>query len=92
MILGDFQFNLKTLSPNSLNRTTEFNWSDAERIGDLPNFQNLGISKDQIEIEGVFYPKFTKENSINNIIGNSVTSKVMNFLNLMNAIAWSITA
>ena len=82
MILGDFQFNLKTLSPNSLNRTTEFNWSDAERIGNLPNLQNLGISKDQIEIEGVFYPKFTKENSINNIIGNSVTSQVINFLNL----------
>ena len=81
MILGDFQFNLKSLSPNTLSRTTEFNWSDAERIGDLPNLQNLGISKDQIEIEGVFYPKFTKENSINNVIGNSVTSRVMNFLN-----------
>lgn len=82
MILGDFQFNLKSLNPNTLSRTTEFNWSDAERIGDLPNLQNLGISKDQIEIEGVFYPKFTKENSINNIIGNSVTSQVINFLNL----------
>ncbi|MBQ3564953.1 MAG: phage tail protein [Alphaproteobacteria bacterium] len=80
MILGDFQFSLKSLSPNTLSRTTEFNWSDAERIGDLPNLQNLGISKDQIEIEGVFYPKFTKENSINN--GNSITSRVMNFLNL----------
>ena len=57
MILGDFQFNLKSLNPNTLSRTTEFNWSDAERIGDLPNLQNLGISKDQIEIEGVFYPK-----------------------------------
>lgn len=82
MILGDFQFSLKSLSPNTLSRTTEFNWSDAERVGDLPNLQNLGISKDQIEIEGVFYPKFTKENSINNIIGNSVTSQVINFLNL----------
>ena len=82
MILGDFQFSLKSLSPNTLSRTTEFNWSDAERIGDLPSLQNLGISKDQIEIEGVFYPKFTKENSINNIIGNSVTSQVINFLNL----------
>ena len=82
MILGDFQFSLKSLSPNTLSRTTEFNWSDAERIGDLPNLQNLGISKDQIDIEGVFYPKFTKENSINNIIGNSVTSQVINFLNL----------
>ena len=48
MILGDFQFNLKTMTPNSLTRTTEYNWSDAERVGDLPNLQNLGIAKDQI--------------------------------------------
>ena len=82
MILGDFQFNLKTMTPNSLTRTTEYNWSDTERVGDLPNLQNLGVSKDQIEIEGVFYPKFNKENSVTNTIGNSVTSKIMNFLNL----------
>ena len=67
MILGDFQFNLKSLSPNSLSRTTEFNWSDAERIGDLPNLQNLGISKDQIEIEGVFYPKINVKTQYNSI-------------------------
>ena len=65
MILGDFQFNLKSLSPNSLSRTTEFNWPDAERIGDLPNLQNLGISKDQIEIEGVFYPKINANTQYN---------------------------
>lgn len=80
MILGDFQFNLKTMTPNSMTRTTEYNWSDAERVGDLPNLQNLGIAKDQIEIEGVFYPKFNKENSINNTIENGVMSKIMNFL------------
>ncbi len=82
MILGDFQFNLKTMTPNSMTRTTEYNWSDTERVGDLPNLQNLGIAKDQIEIEGVFYPKFNKANSVINTIGNSVTSKIMNFLNL----------
>ena len=82
MILGDFQFNLKTMTPNSMTRTTEYNWSDTERVGDLPNLQNLGIAKDQIEIEGVFYPKFNKTNSVINTIGNSVTSKIMNFLNL----------
>ena len=81
MILGDFQFNIKTMAPNSMTRTTEYNWSDTERVGDLPNLQNLGVSKDQIEIEGVFYPKFNKENSVTNTIGNSVTSKIMNFLN-----------
>ena len=59
MILGDFQFNLKALSPNSVMRTTDYNWSDSERIGDIPNLQNLGISRDQIEIEGVFYPKLS---------------------------------
>ena len=51
MILGDFQFNLKALSPNSATRTTDYYWSDSERIGDIPNLQNLGISRDQIEIE-----------------------------------------
>ena len=82
MILGDFQFSLKTMSPNSLTRTTEYNWSDAERVGDLPNLQNLGVSKDQIEIEGVFYPKFnnTNSDSLLNIIGNSTTNRIMNFL------------
>ena len=53
MILGDFQFNLKTMTPNTMTRSTEYNWSDTERVGDLPNLQNLGVSKDQIEIEGV---------------------------------------
>ncbi|MBO4406052.1 MAG: phage tail protein [Alphaproteobacteria bacterium] len=82
MILGDFQFNLKTMTPNTMTRSTEYNWSDTERVGDLPNLQNLGVSKDQIEIEGVFYPKFNKENSVVSGLGNSVTSKIMNFLNL----------
>lgn len=64
MILGDFQFSLKTLSPNSLTRTTEYNWPDNELIGDLPFLQNLGITKDTIEIEGVFYPKLSQGSQI----------------------------
>ena len=83
MILGDFQFNLKSLSPNTLSRTTEFNWSDAERIGDLPNLQNLGISKDQIEIEGVFYPKInakTQYNSIEKLAIGTAKNQIQNFV------------
>lgn len=60
MILGDFNFNLRTMTPNTMTRSTDYNWSDAEKVGDLPNLQNLGISRDQIEIEGVFYPKFNR--------------------------------
>lgn len=62
MILGDFQFNLRTMSPSAIVRSAEYNWSDVERVGGLPNLQNLGISKDQIEIEGVFYPKLKSSN------------------------------
>ena len=83
MIFGDFQFNLKSLSPNSLSRTTEFNWSDAERIGDLPNLQNLGISKDQIEIEGVFYPKIRAReqyNSIEKLVIVTAKNQIQNFI------------
>ena len=83
MILGDFQFNLKSLSPNSLTRTTEYNWSDAERIGDLPNLQNLGIAKDQIEIEGVFYPKLnakTQYNSIEKLVMGTAQEQLQDYV------------
>ena len=83
MILGDFQFNLKSLSPNSLTRTTEYNWSDAERIGDLPNLQNLGIAKDQIEIEGVFYPKLnakTQYNSLEKLVMGTAQEQMQNYV------------
>ena len=78
MILGNFQFSLKSLSPNTITRKTEYNWSDSERIGDLPNLQNLGISKDQIEIEGVFYPKLHGDVSWSNIISAQSISSATN--------------
>jgi phage protein U len=57
MMYGNFQFSLKALSANSLSRSTEFKWVDTDRVGDLPYVQNLGIAKDNVEIEGIFYPK-----------------------------------
>ena len=84
MILGDFQFSLKTMSPNSISRTTEYNWSDAERIGDLPNLQNLGISKDQIEVDGVFYPKLNRSgfyNSVDSIRNSDLCKIASNLIN-----------
>jgi phage protein U len=59
MMLGDFQFGVKTISMNSLSRSTEYKWVETERVGDLPYVQNLGIAKDNIEIEGVFFTKIT---------------------------------
>ena len=78
MILGDFQFSLRTLSPNSLTRTTEYNWSDNERIGDLPFLQNLGITKDTIEIEGVFYPKMINNPMIST--NSTVVNQAVNMI------------
>lgn len=80
MILGNFQFNLKGLSPNTITRKTEYNWPDSERIGDLPNLQNLGVSKDQIEIEGVFYPKLHGDVSWSNIVSSQSISNAMNVM------------
>ena len=79
MILGDFQFNLKALSPNSVTRATDYNWSDSEKIGDIPNLQNLGISRDQIEIEGVFYPKLSGK-SIDEIRNSNLVKNANNLI------------
>jgi len=83
MILGDFHFNLKTMTPTSLTRTTEYNWASVDRVGGLSNLQNLGMSKDHVEIEGVFYPKFKLGYNIVNEIENRPISGILNFLNFM---------
>jgi phage protein U len=65
MMCGNFQFSLKTLSANSLTRSTEFKWVDTDRVGNLPYVQNLGIAKDNVEIEGIFYPKLNAATQYN---------------------------
>jgi phage protein U len=82
MMYGNFQFSLKTLSANSLTRSTEFKWVDTDRVGDLPYVQNLGLTKDNVEIEGVFYPKLnaaTQYNSIDKMAIGIATEKTKNF-------------
>jgi phage protein U len=82
MMYGNFQFSLKTLSANSLSRSTEFKWVDTDRVGDLPYVQNLGIAKDNVEIEGVFYPKLnaaTQYNSIDKMAIGIATEKAQDF-------------
>jgi phage protein U len=81
MMYGNFQFSLKTLSANSLTRSTEFKWVDTDCVGDLPYVQNLGIAKDNVEIDGVFYPKLnaaTQYNSVDKAIGIA-TEKAKDF-------------
>jgi phage protein U len=82
MMYGNFQFSLKTLSVNSLSRSTEFKWVDTDRVGDLPYVQNLGIAKDNIEIEGIFYPKLnatTQYNSIDKMAVGIAKEKAQDF-------------
>jgi phage protein U len=82
MMYGNFQFSLKTLSANSLSRSTEFKWADTDRVGDLPYVQNLGIAKDNVEIEGVFYPKLnavTQYNSVDKMAIGVATEKAKDF-------------
>lgn len=83
MNLGNFQFSLKSMSPNSISRSTQYNWAEMENVGDLPNFQNLGISSDEITIEGVFYPKIHGNRSFfnNTTVGNGMSSGAGGLLN-----------
>lgn len=83
MMLGDFQFSLKTIPMASLSRSTEFKWIDTERVGDLPYVQNLGIAKDNVEIEGVFYPKLNggaEYNSITKLAEGVILDKAQDFV------------
>lgn len=83
MMLGDFQFSLKNLPMNSLSRSTEFKWAETERVGDLPYVQNLGIAKDNVEIEGVFYPKLngdTQYNSVEKFVEGTAINKAQDFV------------
>lgn len=83
MMLGDFQFSLKNLPMNSLSRSTEFKWAETERVGDLPYVQNLGIAKDNVEIEGVFYPKLNgraEYNSIEKFVEETAINKAQDFV------------
>jgi phage protein U len=82
MMYGDFHFSLKTLSPHSLSRSTEFKGVDTDRVGDLPYVQNLGVAKDNVEIEGVFYPKLnaaTQYNSVDKMAIGVAKEKVQDF-------------
>jgi len=89
MILGSFQFSLKTLSQDTLTRTTSYNWANSDRVGGLPFVQNLGMSSDQIEIAGVFYPKLNANSqgsssgysSIDDIKNSDLCSKENNLIN-----------
>ena len=55
---------------------------DTDRVGDLPYVQNLGIAKDNVEIEGVFYPKLnaaTQYSSVDTMAIGVATEKAKDF-------------
>ena len=81
MILGNFVFNLKTMTQDGMSRTAEYNWAEKERVGDLPNFQNLGIRQDQIEITGIFYARLNPEmKTIEDIRSSQLTTQANNLI------------
>ena len=81
MILGNFVFSIKSISPDSLARTSEYNWAERERVGDLPNLQNLGIKLDQIEIAGIFYERFNPSmNSVDSIRASNLVTNANNLI------------
>lgn len=56
MALGDFVFELKSLAPDSVNKTVTANWAKAERFNNRPALQYAGIEGETLTISGVLYP------------------------------------
>ncbi len=62
--LGDFSFELQTLTPDKIERETEYRWARQEPLGAAPIYQFLGDRKgrsheDKMTISGVSHPAFT---------------------------------
>jgi phage protein U len=64
--LGDFSFELLTLSPEKIERETGYRWARQEPIGALPIHQYIGAmgktagpSEDKLTIAGVLHPEFS---------------------------------
>ncbi len=64
--LGDFSFELLTLSPDRVERETAYRWARQEPLGALPEWQYLGAlgktpgaAEDKMTISGVLHPEFS---------------------------------
>jgi len=65
--LGDFSFELLTLSPDKVDRETSYRWARQEPVGAPPVLQYLGSKdpkklmahEDKMTISGVLHPEFS---------------------------------
>lgn len=57
-MLGPVMFSRDTVSPKTLNRTTDYSWPLQARIGRTGARQFTGINNDTIEVDGTLYPQY----------------------------------
>lgn len=57
-ILGDFAFELLSLTFQDIDRSTTYRWAKSARVGRQPAMQAVGLDLDVINIRGVFYPSY----------------------------------
>jgi phage protein U len=53
--LGDYQFTVDTMAPQTLERMSEYRWPQQERILTRPVNQWVGVGKDEITFDGTIY-------------------------------------
>jgi len=58
MILGVYRFAINSAAFQTLNRQSEYNWSEINRINSSPALQFTGFGVETIDLEGVIYPHF----------------------------------
>ena len=62
LALGDFIFELKTAAFETMKQTSEYRWASTDVIGNPPVLQALGKGADKVDLDGILFPDFAKQN------------------------------
>lgn len=58
MHVGPYEFRISAAAYSELSRVIDYRWVLANRIGQAPAAQFVGVGKDEITIDGTVYPHF----------------------------------
>jgi len=59
MTLGNYRFELNTAAYSSSRRSTQYRWSEQQRVQSDTAYQFVGPGSDTLRLQGTIYPHFT---------------------------------
>ena len=58
ILLGPFRFSTKSLSPQSMEESSSYEWAEIARLGTSPSLQFTGVQSKTLTLPGVLYPHY----------------------------------